>query len=332
MTEKIPQNISDFIEYRNSQKQLFTAGPASLIRENLTSLRPCFGRGDEDYSLVEAKVLDAIKKISGHKEIVGLQGSASLALEIISLNFLYGRVLIISTGFYSDRLIKIVNDAKRLSSEINEIQVISFDSLSSISGKFDWIVSCYTETSRGLKISLEKLKIKADILKSKIMLDATASIGLENDHNLADVIGFSSCKGLFGLTGAAFIAYNGKPNNEVNSFYLDLNSHINKLMTGPYHAICSLYDVLDNHQIHRDSVLINKNKFMHKFRKYINISKENQPLLCTYTTCEIFAKEKSAVLYKPRGLNKGSVVCHLGEVHLSNNAKGELNNILLSEN
>ena len=98
------------------------------------------------------------------------------------------------------------------------------------------------------------------------MLDATASIGLENDHNLADVIGFSSCKGLFGLTGAAFIAYNGKPNNEVNSFYLDLNSHINKLMTGPYHAICSLYDVLNNHQIHRESVLINKNKFMHKFK------------------------------------------------------------------
>ena len=106
MTEKIPKDISDFIEYRNSQKHLFTAGPASLIRENITSLRPCFGRGDEDYSLVEAKVLDAIKKISGHEKIVGLQGSASLALEIISLNFLYGKVLIISTGFYSDRLIK----------------------------------------------------------------------------------------------------------------------------------------------------------------------------------------------------------------------------------
>ena len=34
------------------------------------------------------------------------------------------------------------------------------------------------------------------------MLDATGSIGLERYHELADVISFSSCKGLFGLTGA----------------------------------------------------------------------------------------------------------------------------------
>ena len=50
------------------------------------------------------------------------------------------------------------------------------------------------------------------------MLDATASIGLETNHNYADVIGYSSCKGLFGLTGAAFIAYNEPPQNEINSF------------------------------------------------------------------------------------------------------------------
>ena len=31
------------------------------------------------------------------------------------------------------------------------------------------------------------------------MLDATASFGLEN-HKLADVFSYSSCKGLFGLT------------------------------------------------------------------------------------------------------------------------------------
>ena len=51
------------------------------------------------------------------------------------------------------------------------------------------------------------------------MLDATASIGLEPDHNLADVIGFSSCKGLFGPL-AAFIAYKCENKVSVNSFYL----------------------------------------------------------------------------------------------------------------
>ena len=45
-------------------------------------------------------------------------------------------------------------------------------------------------------------------LKAKLLLDATGSIGLEPDHNLADTIAFSSCKGLFGLTGASFICFN----------------------------------------------------------------------------------------------------------------------------
>ena len=48
-----------------------------------------------------------------------------------------------------------------------------------------------------MKLPIEKLKTSKR-LKSKLMLDATASVGLEDNHDLADVIGFSSCKGLFG--------------------------------------------------------------------------------------------------------------------------------------
>ena len=328
MIKKIPNKISEFIEFRNSQKQLFTAGPASLIKENITGLRPCFGRGDSDYDYVEQTVLNKIKEMCGHKEVVRLQGSASLALEIISLNFLYGKILIISTGFYSDRLIKLVNYAKNFSKEIKEIKIVTLESLNQVNEKFDWIVSCYTETSRGFKISIEKLRKKADKLKSKIMLDATASIGLENNHYLADVIGFSSCKGLFGLTGAAFIAYNELPNLEINSFYLNINSHINKSMTGPYHAICSLYEVLIKHETFRETVVINKEKFLNKFSKYIPLPKEHQPLLCTFTTCKISPKSESAVMYQPRDLRGGSIVCHLGEVHLSRNSQGDINKIL----
>ncbi len=325
MKEKVPKEISKYVDYRNSQKCLFTAGPASLIEENITGLRPCFGRGDEDYTHLEESVLNKIKTLSGHKEIVRLQGSASLALEIITLNFLYGKVLIISTGFYSERLIRFVKNAKKLCNQIKEIKVIPYNFLNEVNEKFDWIVSCYTETSRGFKISIEDLKIKANILKSKIMLDATASIGLESSHYLADVIGFSSCKGLFGLTGAAFITYNEAPCVKVNSFYLDINSHINKSMTGPYHSICSLYEVLKKHDQYKSSVLINKDRFLKKFGKYVTVPKENQPLLCTYTTCKIVQNNDSVVLYKPRGLSNGSIVCHLGEVHLSENSKGDIN-------
>lgn len=328
MTNNTPENFSDFIELRNSQKKIFTAGPSSLIKENLTDLRPCFGRGDRDYTLLENSVLNIIKNISGHKEIVRLQGSASLALEIISVNFLYGKVLIVSTGFYSERLIKLVKNAKKIIGEITKIKVINIEDIDQITGRFDWIVSCYTETSRGFKISLEKLRDKADSLKSKIMLDATASIGLEENHHLADVMGFSSCKGLFGLTGAAFITYNVSPSNKVNSFYLDISSHINKEMTGPYHAICSLHSVLKNHEIYKKTVAINKNNFLDKFKKYINLPQENQPLLCTYISTSIMSKDDRVILYKPRDLSKGSIVCHLGEAHLTEKSNGEINNFL----
>ena len=60
--------------------------------------------------------------------------------------------------------------------------------------KYDWIFACSTETSCGLKIPIRSLSRLAKKCKSKLMLDATGSIGLENEHELADVISFSSAK------------------------------------------------------------------------------------------------------------------------------------------
>ena len=61
------------------------------------------------------------------------------------------------------------------------------------------------------------------------MLDATASIGLENDHQYADILSFSSCKGLFGFTGAGFVAYNNNIKiHKVASFNLNINNHIQR--------------------------------------------------------------------------------------------------------
>ena len=324
MRDDIMESFENVINKRNNDKFLFTAGPASLTDKNILGLRPCFGRGDEDYLKVESSVMDKLKKISGHDYLVGLQGSASLALEIITSNFLFGNIIIISTGYYSNRLIEFANNAKDIFGEIKNIKIIDYENLDTISGDFDWIVSCYTETSRGFKISIKYLKKIANKLKSKIMLDATASIGLEPNHDLADVIGFSSCKGLFGLTGASFIAFNQKSQVEVNSFYLNINNHINKKMTGPYHSICSLYETLKFHDDIKFSVKVNKHRFMEKFDKFINIAKENQPLLCTYTTCKITARSNKVILYEPRDLKNGSIVCHLGEAHLKKNARGKI--------
>ena len=62
------ENLNSFINKKNKQKILFTAGPASLSVENIKGLAPCFGRGDKEYLKVEKKVLNKLKTISGLKK------------------------------------------------------------------------------------------------------------------------------------------------------------------------------------------------------------------------------------------------------------------------
>jgi 2-aminoethylphosphonate-pyruvate transaminase len=83
-------------------------------------LRPCFGRGDADYARVEDEVLGHLKTMTGHPHLVRMQGSASLAMEIMALNFLCGRVLVVSTGYYSDRLKWLAASAVRRTGAVTE--------------------------------------------------------------------------------------------------------------------------------------------------------------------------------------------------------------------
>lgn len=323
MNEK-NQSIESFVAEQNARKLLFTAGPASLLPENLTGLRPCFGRGDEDYANVEEQVLRALKGMTGHQHIARMQGSASLALEIMALNFLYGRVLVVSTGYYSDRLKWLSDSALRRTGAVKEVVSVDWHHLETVQGHFDWVFACYTETSCGLKVPIELLSDLAQRSGARLMLDATASIGLEPGHGLAEVIGYSSCKGLFGLTGASFIAFNEPATVEVDSFYLRLATHLEKLMTGPYHAIGSLVDVLPNHDAFRAAVVENKQVFLSRMKDHLTLPGSHQPLLCTHVDCEIKSRDPRAILYKPRSSVGGSVVCHLGEVHLGRNAQADI--------
>lgn len=318
-------SINAFVEKRNADKLLFTAGPAALLAENLCGLRPCFGRGDKDYDAVESRVMTALQRISGHGNLVRMQGSASLALEVMALNFLYGRVLVVQSGYYSERLVGLAKSAMRRIGEVKEVQVVQWDRLDSVEGRFDWVFACYTETSCGLKIPIEILDETSSRIAAKLMLDATASIGLETGHEMAHVIAYSSCKGLFGLTGAAFVAFHEDPTVEVDSFYLNMGSHAGKLMTGPYHAIASLDEVLTKHDTFRTAVVANKSTFMRRMADYLTYQPNHQPLLCSRVSCKITSKDPRAILYSPRAdLQGGSVVCHLGEVHLGRAAHGAI--------
>ena len=210
-------SVQKLVEEKNKKKILFTPGPASLLQENIEGISPCFGRGDIDYLKVENQVLNYLKELSGHKNIVRLQGSSSLALEIIIANFIYGKVLIIDSGYYSSRLKDISNSYRKEKKNITNLNSISWEKIEDIKENYDWIIACYTETSCGLKLPIERIHSIAKRVNARLMLDATASIGLEENHHLADVIGYSSCKGLCGLTGAGFIAFNEPGINSTNS-------------------------------------------------------------------------------------------------------------------
>ena len=321
-------SFKKFIKKENSKKILFTPGPSSLLEENLNGLKPCFGRGDSGYKKIENSVLKKLKLMSSHKKIVRMQGSGSLAIEIMCHNFLYGNILILDTGFYSDRLKKICKSAKLIEKKIKTVKSINWKKMNNYKKNFDWVLACPTETSKGLHIPIKKIVKFSKKIKAKTMLDATGSFGLEKDHSYADVISYSSCKGLFGLTGASFIAFNNMPYYFSKTFYLNLKNHLKNKMTGPYHIILSLFYVLKKHESIKKSVEINKKLFCKKMIKFLVYPKENQPLLCTHVNKKITPKNKRVIIYKPRSKIKGSIICHLGEAHLGRKAKVQIINFL----
>ena len=95
-------------------------------------------------------------------------------------------------------------------------------------------------------------------------------------------------------------------------------------MTGPYHTIYSLYDVLKQHSDFSYSVKINKKIFLKKMENQLSLPKKNQPNLCTHVIKKISKKNNKVILYEPRNNIGGSVVCHIGEVHLKKEAKGKI--------
>ena len=320
--------FNKFIKKQNKKLNIFTPGPATLLNENISNLQPCFGRGDKNYLNLAKRVEKNLKKISGQNEIISFQGSGSLACEILCSNFLSGRVLIISTGYYSDRLYEMASNSMKNFKFIKKIDKIDWKNIKNIKNKYDWIWCCYVETSKGLKLPILDLKKLSKRLNAKIALDATASIGLENNHSYADAVSFSSCKGLFGLTGAAFVASKKMPKNNIKSFYLNYFSHLNKKMTGPYHILQSMDLVLKRYKYFSESVIINKKKFILKYKNFLKYDKKYQPVICTYISKKLEPKNKKTLLYSPRIKSDGSVVSHLGEVHLGNKAKGKILNNL----
>ena len=306
-SSEIRQHSQRSITQINNNKLMLTPGPSVVLYENLQFLKPIFGRGDEEYQKMLSKVVSWLKNLSGQDQVVMAQGSSTFALELAAHTFLSGNVLLISTGYYSDRLAKLLPEGCKVTK-------CKYKDIDSIDGSYDWVMSAYTDTSTAFKVDLQNIRDKVNNLGAKLYIDATGSIGLEDDHHLADVMAFSSCKGLFGLTGACFVAY--KENliqREQDSFYFNLETHKSKTVTGPYHAIASLYGVIDKHNILKQRVKNSKKEALDKWSNLVR--KDHQPLLCTFLQGKIEKQDDNIVLYVPRSELTGSVLCHLGEVH-----------------
>ncbi len=308
------RELDDFVKKANLSKNIYTAGPSSLISSALTEIKPCFGRNDMKYQEAKEFVIKYLRKMTSHQNLVALQGSATLAIEIAIANFCRGKILLIDTGYYSKRILNILEKQNYI--DPNNIDYHSYQNISRLPrDNYDWILCCYTETSCAFKVEINLIKKIALDLNAKLFLDATASIGLENNHKLADVICYSSCKGLFGLTGGSFIAYNDLEIHPTNSIYLDINTHLSNLVTGPYHQILSLYGVLQNYSIYLKRVKKWHKYFLEIFNKNLIYDKKNQPILCTLLNCKVEYLEINPIIYKPRMDNNGEVICHIGQVH-----------------
>lgn len=329
--------MASLVMLANSKKCLLTPGPSNLHTENLSGIRPVFTRGDSEFNSIQTEVLEKIRRRAGQDSIVCMQGSATTAIEVATTNFLRGKVLAVASGYYSDRIMLMLKrKAERL--QLTDLIAITYDEFmeqrQSLSG-FDWIVAVSTETADAFLCDLKELKNVADRMQSRLMIDATGSINLEDDHELADVCMFSSCKGLGGLTGAGFITYNKVLLDHLNTnpkeFILDLNTYIDKKTTGPAHALLSMHLIADSFAQLGQRVRDSKEIFAEKFKERL-VRTSNQPALCTKFKANKVTVPEGTVLYQPRSIESGAhVICHLFDQFPANRSVGEFYDSIVIE-
>jgi cytidyltransferase-like protein len=314
----------------NSKKVLFTPGPTNLHGESIRAIRPVFTRGDDEYAALEKRVLQKVLARAGQEVITCMQGSATTAIEVATSNFLYGNVLVVTAGYYSERIARMLERKKDLL-QLKSLAVLTYDEFIKQSGTlsgFDWIVAVSTETADAFLTDIRILKRAADKMKAKLMIDATGSINLEDHHELADACMFSSCKGLGGLTGAAFITYNKDLLERMNTcpkeFILDIRTYIEKQTTGPAHTLCSLDGIADNFTELGARVRLSQGIFSSKFKNFL-LRSTNQPALCTKIKATKIIMPPGSVSYQPRSIEPGhAVICHLFDQFAANRAVGEI--------
>ena len=285
-------------------------GPGALISEWKISQKEFFGRGDDEYIKIKQKTINWLCKISSKDFVVPIPGAATTAAYISFQNFLYNKILIINTGYYSLRWNKLI---RQLYPQ-KKIFLCDYEKINNFKKKVDWIIFVYVETSVCKIHDIKKIyKIKKK-LNAKLLVDATASIGLEKNHNLSDVIFFSSCKGLLGPTGLGFIGYNKNIKiSKKTNFFTNINTHANNMYTLGYNCMSALYYISKKHNFY-----IKKIKFARNILLKYSINKRN-PIIGLDVKYKIKNKRKfkNVIFYKPRDNKSNQLVFFLGFIKFS---------------
>jgi aspartate aminotransferase-like enzyme len=280
----------------------FCPGPGALIPEWTKSQREFFGRNDEEYEKIKKQTIKWLKKISKKDYIIPIAGSGTNAAIVAINTFLTGKILIINTGYYSNRWFKEIKNTIKY----KKIYHINYKKLEFFNKKVDWILFVYVETGLCKKFDIRKIFKLKKKLNAKLMVDAVASIGLELYHNLADVVFFSSCKGLFGITGLGFIGYNQKIKMRTSkSFIINYLTHQKELYTLGYNCLTTLHLISKKHTFYK-----NRLEYAHKLLK--KYSTHDSFCKIGISIKKRIRKRKEIILYQPRVKNRYNLIFLLG--------------------
>ncbi len=296
----------------NNTKITFCPGPGAVIPEWFQNQREYFGRGDIEYEKIKNKTFSWLKKKSGQDCIIAVPGAATTAAIIALNSFIDGKVLVINTGFYSKRWFDYLKKSK-FSHKTNFLSYYEFLN-KKISQSYKWVIFVYVETASCTKFDIKSVKRKCKSIKANLIVDSTASIGLENHHELADVVFFSSCKGLFGPTGLGFICYKKKLKPKSSpDFLLDYKTHKESKYTLGYNCMAALYSISKKHNFYKKKIIFAK-KFLKKY-----LIKKNGPLIGSGLKHPLKNKNlKNSIFYIPREFPGYDLIFYLGLIKLNN--------------
>ena len=285
---------------RLNQELAVAPGPAGLCEQSLAGIKPGYYEQNPDFSQTSDTVLQWLRQMSGLADIEVFASTVASIRKVAMDRYVSGRVLVIDSGSVSHQLVDLAQGRTNVS-------LVSEAELATTHESADWLIASYVDEEKADKQNVKLLRAQADRLGARLYLDATFSMGLEDHHQLADLLTFDSCHGLFGLMGAAFISGNRLP---------AVNSNISVDETPPVHALQSLHGLIPHHAQIVERVRQSKAGCMNLWAQYLPAKPQNrQPLLCTYFEGKVTALDDSVTLYQPGNQLAGSVIYHLGEIH-----------------